>query len=68
MSPFLPITHAVNAMRAAMFGVYLGDFWMELGTLLLFVVPLALVGLVLQKPLSFIVPRFVEKVEKSKLM
>ena len=68
MSPFLPITHAVNAMRAAMFGVYLGDFWMELGTLLLFVVPLALMGLVLQKPLSFIVPRFVEKVEKSKLM
>lgn len=68
MSPYLPITHAVNAMRAAMFGVYQADFWIELGTLLLFIIPFALLGLVLQKPLSIIVPRFVTRVEKSKLM
>ena len=55
-------------MRAAMFGIYQGDFWIELGTLLLFVIPFALLGLVLQKPLSRIVPRFVERVEESKLM
>ena len=68
MSPYLPIAHAVNAMRAAMFGIYQGDYWMELGTLLLFVIPFALLGLVLHKPLSIIVPRFVARVEKSKLM
>ena len=68
MSPFLPITHAVNAMRAAMFGVYQADFWIEMGTLLLFVVPFALLGLVLHKPLGIIVPKFIARVEKSKLM
>lgn len=68
MSPYLPISHAVNAMRAAMFGIYQGDFWIELGTLLLFVIPFALLGLVLRKPLGRIVPRFVERVEESKLM
>jgi len=68
MSPYLPISHAVNAMRAAMFGIFQGDFWIELGTLLLFVIPFALLGLVLQKPFSLIVPRFVERVEQSKLI
>jgi len=68
MSPFLPVAHAVNAMRAAMFGVYNNDFWIQIGQLLLFVVPVALLGLVLQKPLGKIVPRFVERVEQSKLM
>ena len=67
MSPYLPITHAVSAMRAAMFGVYQGDYWVELGTLLLFVIPFALLGLVLQKPLGKVVPRFVARVEKSQI-
>ncbi|MBQ9041707.1 MAG: YhgE/Pip domain-containing protein [Eggerthellaceae bacterium] len=68
ISPFLPITHAVSAMRAAMFGIYQADYWVQLGELLLFVIPLALLGLVLHKPLGLIVPKFVERVEKSKLM
>ena len=68
LSPFLPITHAVNAMRAAMFGMYNGDFWIELGTLLLFVVPFCIMAWALHKPLGIIVPRFVERVEKSKLI
>ena len=68
MSPFLPITHAVNAMRAAMFGLYQADFWIEMGTLIMFVVPLALLGLVLHRPLGVIVPKFIARVEKSKLM
>ena len=68
VSPYLPITHAVNAMRAAMFGVYANDFWIEIGTLALFAVPLAILGFVLHAPLSHIVPKFVARVEKSKLM
>ena len=68
VSPFLPITHAVNAMRAAMFGVYQGDFWMELGILASFALPLVVLGFVLRKPLIPIVQRFVEKVESTKVM
>ena len=68
MSPFLPIAHAVRAMRAAMFGVYANDFWIEIGTLLLFTVPFAILGLALNKPLSKVVPKFIEHVEASKLM
>ncbi len=67
-SPFLPITHAVNAMRAAMFGVYQGDFWVEMGVLALFVVPFVLLGFVLRNPLISVVDRFVEKVESTRVM
>ena len=68
MSPYLPTTHVVNAMRAAMFGVYNGDFWVELGILALFTVPFIFIGLVFRKPILATVQRFVEKVEKSKIM
>lgn len=68
VSPFLPITHAVNAMRAAMFGVYMNDFWIELGVLLGFALPFVVLGFVLRKPLAPIVQRFVEKVESTKVM
>ena len=68
ISPFLPITHAVNAMRAAMFGVYMNDFWIEIGTLALFAVPLLVMGLALNGPLSRIVPKLVARIERSKLM
>ncbi len=67
-SPALPITHAVNAMRAAMFGVYQGDFWIEMGVLVLFALPFVLLGFVLRNPLIKIVDRFVEKVESTKVM
>lgn len=68
VSPFLPITHAVNAMRSAMFGVYQGDFWMEMGVLVLFALPFVLLGFVLRKPLIKVVDRFVAKVESTKVM
>ena len=38
LSPFLPLTHAINALRAAMMGLYQMDFWVEIGLLLVFVV------------------------------
>ncbi|MDO4590185.1 MAG: YhgE/Pip domain-containing protein [Slackia sp.] len=68
ISPYLPITHAVNAMRAAMFGVYNGDFWTEIGILLLFAVPFVVLGLVLRTPLIKVVSKFVERVESTKVM
>lgn len=68
LSPYLPITHAVNAMRAAMFGVYGGDFWIEMGVLLLFAIPFVFLGLVVRNPLIKLVDAFVEKVESTKVM
>ena len=68
LSPWLPATHVVNAMRAAMFGTYGNDFWMELGLLALFLIPAALIGLVLRKPLSKFMNWYVEQVESSKLI
>lgn len=68
ISPFLPITHAVEAMRAAMFGVYANDFWGSIGALLLFTIPLLVLVIVLIGPLKKFVPRFVERIEASKVM
>lgn len=67
LSPYLPATHVINAMRAAMMGVYMNDFWVEIGYLMLFLIPAALLGLVLRKPLMRFLEWFVSKVEDSKL-
>ena len=67
-SPFMPATHTINAMRAAMMGIYNGDFFTEMGMLLLFMLPSLLLGLVLRKPLEGFMGWFVEKVEESKMM
>lgn len=67
VSPYLPATHAINAMRAAMMGVYGNDFWIELGLLAAIAVPFVVLGLlrpVLAKPVEW----YVEKVEESKLV
>lgn len=68
VSPYLPATHVVNALRAAMMGVYGNDFWLEIGTLLLFLIPAALLGLVLRKPLERFMNWYVEQVESSKVI
>lgn len=68
LSPFLPATHVINAMRAAMMGVYMNDFWIEIGLLMLFVVPFLLLGLVFRKPLMRFLNWYIEKVEESKLV
>lgn len=65
VSAWLPATHVINAMRAAMFGVYQGDFWIELGLVLLYLVPFALLGLVLRNPTMKLINWYVEQVEKS---
>lgn len=50
-SPFLPVSHATNAVRAALAGIYEGDYWFHLGALALFIVPTLLLGLALRIPL-----------------
>lgn len=67
ISPFLPATHVINCMRCAMMGVYNNDFWLQLGWLLLFLVPCVVLGFM--RPLvAKLVDFFVERVERSKLV
>lgn len=68
LSPWLPLTHTVAAMRSAMFGMYQSDFWVEMGCLLLFLVPAAVLGLVLRRPLSAFMGWYVKQVDKSELV
>lgn len=68
ISPFLPITHAIRAMRAAIAGMYGNDYWVELGMLLLFVPPLLLLGLLLRKPLVGLNRRINAQLERTKLI
>ena len=68
ISPYLPVTHVVNMMRAAMMGVYLNDFWIELGILLLYLIPALLIGYILRRPIENFMKWYIQKVEASKVM
>lgn len=68
ISPFLPATHAVNAMRSAIAGVYQGDYWVSLGWLALFVVPALLLGLALRLPFIGSNQRMLQALHSTKLM
>lgn len=48
ISPFVPVSHATTAVRAAIAGIYDADYWKALGFLLLFTLPVLLIGLVLR--------------------
>lgn len=68
ISPFLPGTAAVNAMRSAIAGIYGNDFWISIGHLLLFILPVLLLGLVLRRPLVSFNHGLIEAMAKTKLM
>jgi putative membrane protein len=68
ISPFLPATHAVNAMRSAIAGIYRNDYWISLGALALFIVPALLLGLVLRVPLIRFTQNTLRALESTKLM
>lgn len=65
LSPYLPASHAVSAMRAAMFGVFQNDYWTQMGELALFLIPAALIGLVLRKPFERFMHWYVREVEST---
>ena len=66
--PYLPFVHSANAMRAAMFGIYGGDYWRELLTLLSFTIPFILLGLVLRRPVIRLNEWVERKIESTKVM
>ena len=68
LNPFLPATYVIGAMRASMNGLYCGDYWFYLAELLVFLIPMILLGLILRRPFVKLNENFVEKVEASKLI
>ncbi|BDR53819.1 phage infection protein [Bombiscardovia nodaiensis] len=68
VNPYLPAAHSIQAMRAAIAGVYMNDFWIEIGKLFLFVIPMLLLGLFLRKPLDKFNQWTMAKVATTKLM
>ena len=66
--PFLPFTHAINAMHAAMAGAYGMEFWAELGILASYLLPSLALGLVFRRPVIRANQWIIEKLEETKLM
>ncbi len=66
--PFLPFTHGIAAMHAAMAGSYGAEVWMEMGTLLLYLIPSLALGLVFRRPIIRANNWIIEKLEETKLM
>ncbi|KFI68095.1 YhgE/Pip domain-containing protein [Bifidobacterium magnum] len=68
ISPFLPMTYSVTAFRGAIAGIYQNDYWIAMGRLVLFIVPLLLIGLILRKPLIGFNRWIVAKTESTHLI
>ena len=66
--PFLPFTHAINAMHAAMAGAYGMEYWRELGILACYLLPSLALGLVFRRPVIRANQWIIEKLEETKLM
>lgn len=67
-SPFLPVTHTIDAIRASLAGIYHGDYWVAMGWLVFFLVPAGLVGLALRKPLIGFNQKMEGMLQSTKLM
>lgn len=68
ISPWLPATYAVHAFRSALAGVYEGDYWLSLGTLVLFILPLLLLPTLLRRPLAAYTTRLNTAMDSTRLM
>lgn len=68
VNPFLPATHSVGMMRAAISGIYASDYWVQMGQLLLFVLPVVLFAVLLGKPLAAYNRWYEKHVEEAKVI
>lgn len=68
VSPSLPATHAVSALRSAIAGIYQNDYWVSLGWLAAFILPALLLGLVLRLPLIGANQKLLRALASTKLM
>lgn len=68
VNPFLPFTHAINAVRECVAGMYQNAYWLDLGKLLIFVPISLLLGLVLRRPLISLNEFFERRLHDTHLM
>lgn len=68
ISPWLPATYAINLMRSAIAGIYVGDFVYNLLIILIFLIPNLLLGLVLRHTIAGRIHDMTKAVEKTKVM
>ena len=66
--PFLPFTHGINAMHAAMAGAYHMEYWVELVILASYLVPSLALGVVFRRPVIKANDWIIEKLESTKLI
>ena len=66
--PFLPFVHSMNAMRECVAGRHANDYWIYLGKLGLFVIPMLVIGLILRKPIIRLNRWMEHKLESTKVM
>ena len=66
--PFLPFTHGINAMHAAMAGAYHMEYWIELGILASYLIPSLALGIVFRRPVIRANDWIIEKLESTKLI
>lgn len=68
VSPWLPVTYSTAALRSAIAGIYQNDYWIAMGKLALFLVPLLIIGFVLRRGLVRFNVWYEKKVESTKLI
>ena len=68
VSPWLPATYSIRAFRSALAGSYGADYWIALATLLLFIIPALIHGVVLRKPLANYTSGLNKALAKTKMM
>ena len=68
VSPWLPATYSIRAFRSALAGSYCADYWIALATLLLFIIPALILGVVLRKPLANYTSGLNKALAKTKMM
>ena len=66
--PFLPFTHGINAMHAAMAGAYHMEYWVELGILASYLIPSLALGVIFRRPVIKANDWIIEKLESTKLI
>ena len=66
--PFLPFTHGIAAMHAAIAGSYGAEVWIEMGILTLYLLPSLALGLLFRRPVIRANNWIIEKLEETKLM
>lgn len=68
VSPWLPVTYSTAALRSAIAGIYQNDYWIAMGKLALFLVPLLIIGFGLRRGLTRFNLWYERKVESTKLI